>query len=65
LLLADRALVLRDGVIAEEFVVDVPRPRTLDHPRILALRRALLQALGVNADLPTDLVPDLVTEETP
>jgi sulfonate transport system ATP-binding protein len=61
LLLADRALVLRDGVIAEEFVVDVPRPRTLDNPRILALRRALLHALGVNADLPTDLV----TEETP
>jgi sulfonate transport system ATP-binding protein len=61
LLLADRALVLRDGVIAEEFVVDVPRPRAVDHPRLLALRRALLLALGVNADLPTD---DLVSEET-
>jgi sulfonate transport system ATP-binding protein len=54
LLLADRALVLRDGVIDEEFVVDVPRPRALDNPRILALRRALLRALGVDADLPTD-----------
>jgi sulfonate transport system ATP-binding protein len=53
LLLADRALVLRDGRIAEEFVVDVPRPRALDNPRILALRRALLSALGVDADLPT------------
>jgi sulfonate transport system ATP-binding protein len=47
LLLADRALVLRDGRIAEEFAVDVPRPRALDHPRLLTLRRALLKALGV------------------
>ena len=62
LLLADRALVLRDGRIAEEFRVDVPRPRALDHPRLLTLRRALLSALGVNADLPTD---DLVPEEKP
>jgi sulfonate transport system ATP-binding protein len=62
LLLADRALVLRDGRIAEEFIVDVPRPRALDHPRLLALRRELLTALGVNADLPAD---DLEPEETP
>ena len=47
LLLADRALVLRDGRIAEEFTVDVPRPRALDHPRLLTLRRELLHALGV------------------
>jgi sulfonate transport system ATP-binding protein len=47
LLLADRALVLRDGRIAEEFVVDVPRPREVDHPRLLTLRRDLLRALGV------------------
>jgi sulfonate transport system ATP-binding protein len=60
--LADRALVLRDGRIAEEFTVDVARPRPLDHPRLLALRRALLIALGVNADLPTD--DDLESEET-
>ena len=53
LLLADRALVLRDGRIAEEFPVDVPRPRALDHPRLLALRRHLLGALGVATDLPT------------
>ncbi|MCA2213157.1 ABC transporter ATP-binding protein [Jidongwangia harbinensis] len=45
--LADRALVLRDGRIAEEFVVDVPRPREVDHPRLLTLRRDLLRALGV------------------
>jgi sulfonate transport system ATP-binding protein len=59
LLLADRALVLRDGRIAEEFVVDVPRPRAVDHPRLLTLRRSLLSALGVDADLPT-----LALEET-
>ncbi|GAA3388486.1 ABC transporter ATP-binding protein [Cryptosporangium minutisporangium] len=50
LLLADRALLLRDGRIAEEFVVDVPRPRVIDNPRLLALRRALLSGLGVNTE---------------
>ncbi len=58
LLLADRALVLRDGRIAEEFAVDLPRPRTLDEPRLLALRRALLSALGVHADLPIDALEE-------
>ncbi|GGN75071.1 aliphatic sulfonates import ATP-binding protein SsuB 2 [Actinoplanes lobatus] len=47
LLLADRALLLRDGRIAEEFIVDVPRPRLIDHPRLLTLRRELLAGLGV------------------
>ncbi|GAA4513988.1 MULTISPECIES: ABC transporter ATP-binding protein [Nonomuraea] len=51
LLLADRALVLADGRIAEEFVVDIPRPRPVDHPRFAALRRRLLSALGVDPDL--------------
>ncbi len=50
LLLADRALLLRDGRIAEEFVVDVPRPRRIDHPRLLTLRRALLHGLGVDTE---------------
>jgi sulfonate transport system ATP-binding protein len=50
LLLADRALLLRDGRIAEEFVVDVPRPRVIDNPRLLALRRALLHGLGVDTE---------------
>lgn len=54
LLLADRALVLADGRIAEEFVVDVPRPRSLDHPRFAALRRRLLVSLGVDPDLGRD-----------
>jgi sulfonate transport system ATP-binding protein len=50
LLLADRALLLRDGRIAEEFVVDVPRPRVIDNPRLLTLRRALLHGLGVDTE---------------
>jgi sulfonate transport system ATP-binding protein len=50
LLLADRALLLRNGRIAEEFVVDVPRPRVIDNPRLLVLRRALLAGLGVNTE---------------
>ncbi|MDG4764730.1 ABC transporter ATP-binding protein [Solwaraspora sp. WMMD406] len=58
LLLADRALVLRDGHIAEAFDVDVPRPRALDQPRLLALRRALLRALGVTEIAPTDAPAD-------
>jgi sulfonate transport system ATP-binding protein len=51
LLLADRALVLADGRIAEEFAVDIERPRPVDHPCFTALRRRLLAALGVGPDL--------------
>lgn len=58
LLLADRALVLRDGRIAETFDVDVARPRHLDHPHLLALRRALLRALGVDENAPADRPDD-------
>ncbi|WP_326552339.1 ABC transporter ATP-binding protein [Micromonospora sp. NBC_01813] len=57
LLLADRALVLRDGRIADKFDVDVPRPRRLNHPRLLSLRRALLRALGVHESEPEN-APD-------
>jgi hypothetical protein len=32
----------------------VPRPRAVDHRRLLALRRALLTGLGVDADRPAD-----------
>ncbi|MGV9409451.1 ABC transporter ATP-binding protein [Nocardia sp. NPDC003693] len=53
LLLADRALVLRDGAIAESFDITVARPRSVVHPEFSALRRRLLIALGVNPDAPT------------
>ena len=47
LLLADRVLLLADGRIAESFDVDLPRPRSIGHPRFVALRRRLLAGLGV------------------
>jgi sulfonate transport system ATP-binding protein len=47
LLLADRVLLLDGGRIAESFEVDLPRPRSIGHPRFVALRRQLLAGLGV------------------
>ena len=47
-LLADRVLVLTDGVIALDEPVDVPSPRLRRDPRFLALRSRLLAALGVD-----------------
>jgi sulfonate transport system ATP-binding protein len=44
--LADRAVVLRDGRLAAEFRIDVPRPRR-SHPRLTELRADLLRELGV------------------
>jgi sulfonate transport system ATP-binding protein len=47
LLLADRVLLLDGGRIAESYDVDLPRPRSIGHPRFVALRRRLLAGLGV------------------
>jgi sulfonate transport system ATP-binding protein len=47
LLLADRALVMKDGVIAHEVRVSLPRPRDLSHPDFSHLRGQLLSWLGV------------------
>ena len=47
ILLADRALVLDQGRIAEDLAIDLPRPRDHAHPRFAPLRRRLLAALGV------------------
>ncbi len=52
LLLADRALVLEHGRIAHEVVVDVPRPRSIDHHRFAELRTDLLATLGVGVGQP-------------
>ena len=52
LLLADRVLVLADGHIAHEVVVDRPRPREVDDPYLGALRRELLAQLGVELPAP-------------
>ncbi|EPH44302.1 ABC transporter ATP-binding protein [Streptomyces aurantiacus] len=48
-LLADRVLVMDDGVIAHEQRVDLPRPRDIADPRFAALRTGLLERLGVEA----------------
>ncbi|MET7857518.1 ABC transporter ATP-binding protein [Streptomyces sp. NPDC005318] len=47
LLLADRALVMRDGAIAYETRVDLDRPRTVGSGEFAALRSRLLTELGV------------------
>jgi sulfonate transport system ATP-binding protein len=49
-LLADRAVILRDGRLAAELVIDVPAPRR-GHPRLIELREALLSQLGVAEEL--------------
>ncbi|MET7523349.1 ABC transporter ATP-binding protein [Streptomyces sp. NPDC005248] len=50
LLLADRALVMRDGAIAYGTPVDLDRPRTVGSPEFAALRSRLLTELGVAED---------------
>ena len=47
--LADRVLVLVDGKIATDEIVDLPRPHAHEQPGFIAARRRLLQALGVVA----------------
>jgi sulfonate transport system ATP-binding protein len=47
-LLADRVLVMDDGVIAYETPVDLPRPRDIADPAFAALRAELLRRLGVD-----------------
>jgi sulfonate transport system ATP-binding protein len=47
IVLADRILVLTDGVITLDTAVDVPAPRVRSHPRAVALRQRLLAELGV------------------
>ena len=47
--LADRVLVMRDGVIAHEVAVDLPRPRDVADPQVVALRAELLAHLGVHS----------------
>jgi sulfonate transport system ATP-binding protein len=51
LLLADRVLVMDDGRIAHELIVDLPRPRDLTTPDFVALRARLLGWLGVTRTL--------------
>jgi sulfonate transport system ATP-binding protein len=47
--LADRVVVMRDGVIAEGVAIDLARPRDVEDARFLRLRALLLGWLGVGA----------------
>ena len=47
--LADRVLVMRDGVIAHESRVELPRPRKITDARFVELRANLLAELGVES----------------
>lgn len=47
-LLADRVLVMDDGVIAHESEIDLDRPRDIADPRFAELRAGLLRRLGVD-----------------
>ncbi|MDT1062570.1 ABC transporter ATP-binding protein [Paracoccus sp. CPCC 101403] len=48
-LLADRVLVMKDGVIAHQQDIDLPRPRDVADPEFARLRGDLLNWLGVRA----------------
>ena len=48
ILLADRVLVLTDGVISLDVPVDVPSPRLRGDAAFIALRSRLLAELGVD-----------------
>lgn len=50
LLLADRIVLIADGAIARIFEIGLSRPRHREHPRFVAFRKELLQALGVNEE---------------
>jgi sulfonate transport system ATP-binding protein len=47
--LADRVLVMREGVIAHDQPVELPRPRDITDPRFVELRANLLAELGVES----------------
>ncbi|WP_405522862.1 ABC transporter ATP-binding protein [Streptomyces canus] len=47
-LLADRVLVMDEGVIAHEQTIDLDRPRDITDPRFAEIRGQLLERLGVD-----------------
>lgn len=47
-LLADRILVMKDGIIAHDIPVALQRPRSRSHPDFVTLRARLLSFLGVH-----------------
>lgn len=55
--LADRVLVLDDGVISTDLRIDVPRPRRHSDPEFIRARAVLLNALGVDTE-PREVAPE-------
>ncbi|MBT1510789.1 ATP-binding cassette domain-containing protein [Bradyrhizobium sp. SRL28] len=53
--LADRVLVIEDGRIAEDFIVDVPRPRQRGSAELAALEGAILKNLLEGTEDTSDL----------
>jgi sulfonate transport system ATP-binding protein len=53
--LADRVLVIEDGRIAHDIVVDIPRPRRRGSADLAALEGSILRELLQSADEPFDL----------
>ncbi|HWL56477.1 MAG TPA: ABC transporter ATP-binding protein [Paracoccus sp. (in: a-proteobacteria)] len=51
-LLADRVLVMKDGIIAHHEEIDLPRPRDVADPRFARIRGELLDWLGVRQGAP-------------
>jgi sulfonate transport system ATP-binding protein len=47
LLLSDRILVLKNGIIAEDHPISLPHPRRSHDPELLSLRASLLKSFGV------------------
>jgi sulfonate transport system ATP-binding protein len=51
ILLADRALVIERGRLLANVEIDLPRPREIGQPGFVALRKKLLNAIGVTDEL--------------
>ncbi|MCU1401439.1 MAG: putative transporter ATP-binding protein [Acidimicrobiales bacterium] len=64
-LLADRVLVLTDGVISLDVTVDVSSPRLRSDPAFIALRSQLLAELGVDESAEGHHPSTTTTENTP
>jgi sulfonate transport system ATP-binding protein len=47
ILLGDRALVIERGLVVANIEIDLPRPREIGQPGFVALRKKLLNAIGV------------------
>jgi sulfonate transport system ATP-binding protein len=52
ILLADRALVIERGVLKANIRIDLPRCREIGQPGFVALRKQLLNAIGVTDSIP-------------